>query len=119
MSKFKSLGNYDAPKFSDDERREMGYRIRNLEDEKYTKQIDLAEYLEIRPNNLRKIENGEVNCKSAVLINIARFFNVSMDYICFGETEDVLYKRIRELLEGKSVKDIKKAENIIKALFTD
>ena len=62
-------------------------RIRDLrEDHDYT-QVALAEYLHISQPTYSYYETGERAVPLEVLIRLARFYNVSIDYL-LGETDN-------------------------------
>ena len=62
-------------------------RIRDLrEDHDYT-QTELAEYLHISQAAYSHYETGDRSVPLEVLIQIARFYNVSIDYL-LGETDN-------------------------------
>lgn len=56
-------------------------RIRNLREDNDLKQIDLAKLLQISQAQYSRIENGENNITLDSLIRLARFYNVSADYL--------------------------------------
>lgn len=56
-------------------------RIRELREDNDKKQLELANYLNIRPNTYSDYENGKINIPIEQLIKIADFYNVSLDYL--------------------------------------
>ena len=56
-------------------------RIRNLREDNDLKQIDLAKLLQISQAQYSRIENGENAITLDSLIRLARFYNVSTDYL--------------------------------------
>ncbi|MBQ2835092.1 MAG: helix-turn-helix transcriptional regulator [Clostridia bacterium] len=65
----------------------MFKRIRDLrEDHDYT-QVDLAKHLHITQAGYSNYETGERSVPAEVLIELARFYHVSVDYL-LGETDN-------------------------------
>ena len=56
-------------------------RIRNLREDNDLKQIDLAKLLQISPAQYSRIESGENDITLDSLIRLARFYDVSTDYL--------------------------------------
>ncbi len=56
-------------------------RIRELREDNDKKQLELANYLHIRPNTYSDYELGKINVQVDTLIKIADFYNVSLDYL--------------------------------------
>lgn len=56
-------------------------RIRNLREDNDLKQIDLAKLLQISQAQYSRIENGENDITLDSLIRLARFYDVSTDYL--------------------------------------
>lgn len=56
-------------------------RIRELREDSDKKQLELANYLNIRPNTYSDYENGKINIPIEQLIKLADFYNVSLDYL--------------------------------------
>lgn len=56
-------------------------RIRNLREDNDLKQIDLAKLLQISQAQYSRIENGENDITLDSLIRLARFYDVSADYL--------------------------------------
>ena len=72
----------------DKELEAMGNRIREAREKKGIKQIELALQLAIGKNQMYRIENGKVPCKTEYLYEIAQVLDVSLDYLFFGKRED-------------------------------
>ena len=64
--------------------KESGKRIQNLRRERGMTQAQLAERVGISADNLGRIERGLQGVSIDLLIELARFFAVSMDYIALG-----------------------------------
>lgn len=56
-------------------------RIKNLREDNDLTQQNLAEYLSIARSTYRNYENGNRNIPIEILIKIADFYKVSLDYI--------------------------------------
>lgn len=56
-------------------------RLRDLREDSDLKQKDLAEYLHIKQNTYSQYENGQRQLPIDVLIKLAKYYNVSTDYI--------------------------------------
>ena len=67
--------------------KEIGQRIQKLRKSTGLSVDRLAELLEITPNFLRLIENGECYPPLKVVMGISNILNVSMQYIVFEENE--------------------------------
>ena len=61
-------------------------RIRNLREDRDLNQTQLAKMLGMSQTGYSKYETGENDVPTAVLIKLARFYNVSIDYL-LGETD--------------------------------
>ncbi|MGN0529600.1 MAG: helix-turn-helix domain-containing protein [Eubacterium sp.] len=56
-------------------------RIRDLREDNDLKQKDLALYLSVDQSTYSDYENGRINIPLDMLIKIADYYNVSLDYI--------------------------------------
>ncbi len=65
----------------------MYYRIRDLRIDRDLNQTQVAKFLGMSQTGYSKYETGENDIPTAVLINLSRFYNVSVDYI-LGETDN-------------------------------
>ncbi len=61
-------------------------RIRDLREDRDLTQTQLAKMLGMSQTGYSKYETGENDIPTAVLIKLARFYNVSIDYM-LGETD--------------------------------
>ena len=59
----------------------MYKRIRDLREDKDLTQIDVAKTLNMSQTGYSKYETGENDIPTSVLIKLAKFYNVSIDYI--------------------------------------
>ena len=56
-------------------------RLKDLREDNDIKQRDIAEYLHIKQNTYSQYENGQRQLPIDVLISLAKYYNVSTDYI--------------------------------------
>lgn len=56
-------------------------RLKELREDLDLKQKDLAEYLHIKQNTYSQYENGQRQLPIDILVNLAKYYNVSTDYI--------------------------------------
>lgn len=56
-------------------------RVRELREDHDLKQIHLAEYLNVSQATYSDYENGKINVPIEVLIKLAQFYKVSLDYL--------------------------------------
>ena len=66
----------------------IGKRIFKLRKEKKLTQEELGNALNLTQNTISKIENNDISLTLDNLMNIASYFNVSIDYICTGQKTD-------------------------------
>ena len=59
----------------------MGERLRYLRKEKNISQQDIAAFLHIKQNTYSQYENGKRQLPIEILVSLARFYNVSTDFI--------------------------------------
>ena len=82
------------------DQKESGKRVQYLRKNKGLTQEQLAEKLNIALSTLGKIETGQKGGSIDLAIEIALFFDVSLDYILLGRElqTDKLKQQIREML---------------------
>lgn len=61
-------------------------RIRDLREDKDLTQTEVAKVLGMSQTGYSKYETGENDVPTAILIKLARFYNVSVDYL-LGESD--------------------------------
>lgn len=73
-----------------------GARIKQLRNEHGLTQEQFSQHLNISDSHLRKIESGISGGSIDLLVEIAEYFNVSLDYLVLGKkiSEEVIRKRI-------------------------
>lgn len=75
--------------------------IRNLR-KKYDKlQIELAMYLNVRQTTYSKYELGKIQLPLDILLKLADFYDVSIDYIVGRSTNDSSFKARTEVKKKK------------------
>ena len=62
-------------------------RLKDLREDRDIKQKEIAEFLHIKQNTYSQYENGQRQLPIDLLIQIAKFYNVSTDYI-LGLTDE-------------------------------
>jgi transcriptional regulator with XRE-family HTH domain len=65
----------------------MYKRIRDLREDRDLNQTEIAAYLHISQATYSRYESGGLDVPSAVLIKLANFYKVSIDYI-LGQTDN-------------------------------
>ena len=82
------------------DQKKIGSFLKELRKEKDITQEQLAEKLNISVSNLGKIETGYSGVSIDLVIEMAMFFGVSLDYILLGRElqTDALKKQIRMML---------------------
>lgn len=61
--------------------------IRNLREDNDKKQIELANYLNVRQTTYSKYELGKINIPIEIFIKLADYYDVSVDYL-LGRTKE-------------------------------
>lgn len=59
----------------------MKYRIKDLREDKDLTQSTLANYLNMKQNSYSYLENEKITIDIEYIIKLAKFYNVSTDYI--------------------------------------
>lgn len=86
----------------------FGDRLRELREEKELMSKDFAKIMNVEPATVTNWEKGKRFPKDDVLLKIADYFNVSIDYLLGRE-----YKEIESLKEGKESLTMKLLKKII------
>lgn len=58
-----------------------GQRLKALRNEKKRTQKEMADFLGCTDRNYQKMEYGEVNIPGLTLMKLAKYFDVSLDYL--------------------------------------
>ena len=76
--------------------KESGKRIKQLRQEHELTQEQFSKHLGITDSHLRKIESGVSGGSIDLLVEIAGYFNVSLDYLVLGKkiSEEIFRKRV-------------------------
>ena len=72
--------------------KEISENIRNLREDNAKLQIELADYLNVKQTTYSKYELGKINVPIEVLIKLADFYDVSLDYLV-GRSKNKSLKR--------------------------
>ena len=80
---------------------EVGKRIRELRRKRNLTQEEMAERLNISPVSMCRIEKGSKGASIDLLVEIANYFNTSMDYLIFGKELSELEILLNDLPEEK------------------
>lgn len=79
---------------------ETGKRIQQLRKEKKLTQEQLAEKINIGERHLQKLESGERGGSVDTLVEIARFFHVSLDFLILGKPQNAeMQSKLREMAD--------------------
>ena len=106
-----------ARQFIEKEWEAMGQRIKQARLNAGIKQVDLGRFLGIEKNQIYRIEKGVTPCKTEYLYEISQILGVSLDYLYFGKNEHSEVREVLELCKGKSLKELQKAADILRAFF--
>lgn len=68
-------------------------RLKDLREDRDIKQSQIAEILNVRQNTYSQYENGQRQIPIDLLIILAKYYNVSVDYILELTDVDKPYKR--------------------------
>lgn len=77
----------DIQEYCDDIQFKIGQRIQERRLEKKLAAADVAAYLNIKSNQLSRIENGRANCTVPQLFVLAQVLECSVDYLLFGKSQ--------------------------------
>lgn len=92
----------------------IGERIKNCRTSKNITQDALAELIEVNPSFISNIERGKTKMSTETLINIARNLHTSVDYLIFGDIDELEHDQytniavleVKEILKDKNKNDI-------------
>ncbi len=105
--------------FTDDVIYDMGKRIQSERKKRGFKAIDFADIIGIGKDQLSRIENGKVVCKTEHLYVIAQILQVSVDYIMFGKQAEAINKNAIYLPSTLSSVQKDKLSKIVRILTED
>lgn len=98
---------------------DTGKRIQKLRRERYMTQEDLAIKLNISDRHLRSLERGEYVPSIDLFIEIAAFFDVTLDHLIMGKSLSDQEQSLRDKLHQKQLANRKlhlKLQRIIQNL---
>lgn len=98
--------------------KQVGRRIKELREARNIKQFELAEYLDIEPTNLSKIENGVYFPREDKLRNIASFLKVEIKDLFDVEhiqNRNTLMKDISDILNSATNQELMFYYKILKS----
>ncbi len=73
----------------------MYKRLKELREDKDLTQAQISKYLNMSQTGYSKYETGENDVPTKVLIELAKFYNTSIDYLLGLTNELTPYKRIK------------------------
>ncbi|MCQ2401370.1 MAG: helix-turn-helix domain-containing protein [Lachnospiraceae bacterium] len=79
--------------------KETGKRIGQLRMLKGLTQEEFAEKVNLSPNTIAKIECGLRNASMDLLIQMSMLFDVSIDFLLLGKTDEDFRKEMREEID--------------------
>ena len=78
-------------------------RLKDLREDNDIKQRDIAEYLHIKQNTYSQYENGQRQLPIDVLISLAKYYNVSTDYILGLSEHSTTNTKLKSVLDSSLV----------------
>ena len=104
----------------DNERiRMMGDRIRKLREQNGIDRKNFAAKLELSVEQIGKIENGERACTVRNFYWISRHLGVSYKYLLDGETDEVAYDEIDDMLRVLDYGQVRRIKYAILGAYGD
>ena len=107
----------DIKTLCSDDRYAIAERIVNLRKESGYKSKDIAQQMEIIDSAYSDIECANTKLSLDHLYKLCQIFDVSADYIIFGETEDAYISEIRAIFRKQRPGMVKKIVTGLKAMF--
>ena len=108
----------DIKTLCSDDRYAIAERIVNLRKESGYKSKDIAQQMEISASAYSDIECANTKLSLDNLYKLCQIFDVSADYIIFGETEGAYVAEIRKLLRCQRPKMIEKIIGVIRIMVS-
>lgn len=112
------LQNEDICRIDDQAMKQIASRIAKVRKERNISSQIMADNLGLGYEQYRRIERGTVLVKTEYIYVIAKYLQVSVDYLLFGESRVQEYKEITSLLEKLPTEDLVRAKNILYAAFS-
>lgn len=94
----------------------LSEKIKELRVIKGKTQKEISEYLGIQQNTYSQYENRNREPNYDVIIKLAKYYNVSTDYLLGAELKETLIKKIERKLNNEQKTRL---EMIVKATFPD
>jgi transcriptional regulator with XRE-family HTH domain len=94
----------------------FGERLRQLREEKGLTQEELGKIINQKKANISKYETGRLEPSMGTLITLAKFFNVSTDYLL--GVSDERFSSLDKEMEGVPEEERGKVERIIKTVIS-
>lgn len=102
-------------------RKEMGERIAEMRKELGMNQDDMAAKLHIERNQYGKMETAKIVPKLDYLVMLSGLFDVSLDYIVFGEQakdeKAAVIEDIESVCKERSVEELHMVMRVVNAMF--
>lgn len=102
---------------SKDDKYAIARRIADLRVKEGYKSKDMAQHMGICANTYSDIECANVKLSLDNLYKLCQVFDVSADYIIFGETEDAYVAEVRALFKKQRPSVVKKIVEGLKVMF--
>lgn len=74
----------EIQEYTDDVQFQIGQRIQKKRLEKHLSAADVASYLDVKPNQISRIENGRSSCTVQQLFVLTQLLECSADYLLSG-----------------------------------
>ena len=79
---------------------------------------DMADFVGLGYEQYRRIESGKVLIKTEYLFSIAKKLKVSVDFLLYGDSSNVIGdNELANLLNGLSPMELEKAKSILQIVF--
>ena len=88
--------------------------IRALREDNDLTQQQLADYLGVAQNTYSQYETGKIAYTAQVLVKLADFYGVSVDYLLYPEQPDARIRNIEALLRDKPESFIIAVERLVR-----
>ena len=94
----------------------LGQRIQETRIGKGIKALDMAAQLDLSKDQYSRIECGTSMCKLSILHKIAQYLEVSVDYLLYGNKEDLYMEQIRIFMKAMKKADKEKLVKILEII---
>ena len=91
----------------------IGERLRNIREDNDKTQQEIADYLQIDIKTYCRYENSQHEIKATILVKLARFYNLSIDYLtCIIDSPKQLFENNNQrVLTSKQIQLIEAYEH--------